>query len=403
MSLDISKEDAVRLREIEVKKLVANEWKVLHEELPIIQKSKGRKDIKDIPTMNRIKEIVCQRIGYVATFIFLHTVGTICGWLEGPYRNVGKILLILYMLLENETFGSLNERRIIARMFSNPIIRCLTGIIENEKGFKDGTTFLDGHDTRIEYSNLAKYPKREYWSYKYKDSGLRTQVLMDNQELAIAISKSLPCAPNTDIGMFKQMERISKLLDPSVDVLYFDGGYFLGIPDYIEKLQEKGYDLDESNFRTPIRKPRNQDLTYSEAQYNEEFGAFREKYNIQVLDHHKEWMRSDFDFPIEKPKLLRPSVNVVRQKEYAEEKRKAQCNLIAKMLTMSDTELMTLSTREILEYSHNSNPVQVGDEGSESGSDNELPRNLQESDSDNEGSESSSDNERSNSQASSII
>ncbi|KAF0983596.1 hypothetical protein FDP41_010661 [Naegleria fowleri] len=95
-------------------------------------------------------------------------------------------------------------------------------------------------------------------------------------------------------------------------------------------------------------------------------------------------MRSDFDFPIEKPKLLRPSVNVVRQKEYAEEKRKAQCNLIAKMLTMSDTELMTLSTREILEYSHNSNPVQVGDEGSESGSDNELPRNLQESDSDNE-------------------
>ncbi|KAF0978138.1 hypothetical protein FDP41_010660 [Naegleria fowleri] len=303
MSLDISKEDAVRLREIEVKKLVANEWKVLHEELPIIQKSKGRKDIKDIPTMNRIKEIVCQRIGYVATFIFLHTVGTICGWLEGPYRNVDKILLILYMLLENETFGSLNERRIIARstiwrihhtifvefhdqlnewadtclqrMFSNPIIRCLTGIIENEKGFKDGTTFLDGHDTRIEYSNLAKYPKREYWSYKYKDSGLRTQVLMDNQELAIAISKSLPCAPNTDIGMFKQMERIPKLLDPSVDVLYFDGGYFLGIPDYIEKLQEKGYDLDESNFRTPIRKPRNQDLTYSEAQYNEEFGAFR--------------------------------------------------------------------------------------------------------------------------------
>ncbi|KAF0979731.1 hypothetical protein FDP41_001399 [Naegleria fowleri] len=303
MSLDISKEDAVRLREIEVKKLVANEWKVLHEELPIIQKSKGRKDIKDIPTMNRIKEIVCQRIGYVATFIFLHTVGTICGWLEGPYRNVGKILLILYMLLENETFGSLNERRIIARstiwrihhtifvefhdqlnewadtclqrMFSNPIIRCLTGIIENEKGFKDGTTFLDGHDTRIEYSNLAKYPKREYWSYKYKDSGLRTQVLMDNQELAIAISKSLPCAPNTDIGMFKQMERIPKLLDPSVDVLYFDGGYFLGIPDYIEKLQEKGYDFDESNFRTPIRKPRNQDLTYSEAQYNEEFGAFR--------------------------------------------------------------------------------------------------------------------------------
>ncbi|KAF0975779.1 hypothetical protein FDP41_005106 [Naegleria fowleri] len=160
-------------------------------------------------------------------------------------------------------------------MFSNPIIRCLTGIIENEKGFKDGTTFLDGHDTRIEYSNLAKYPKREYWSYKYKDSGLRTQVLMDNQELAIAISKSLPCAPNTDIGMFKQMERIPKLLDPSVDVLYFDGGYFLGIPDYIEKLQEKGYDFDESNFRTPIRKPRNQDLTYSEAQYNEEFGAFR--------------------------------------------------------------------------------------------------------------------------------
>ncbi|KAF0981443.1 hypothetical protein FDP41_012100 [Naegleria fowleri] len=90
MSLDISKEDAVRLREIEVKKLVANEWKVLHEELPIIQKSKGRKDIKDIPTMNRIKEIVRQRIGYVATFIFLHTVGTICGWLEGPYRNVGS-------------------------------------------------------------------------------------------------------------------------------------------------------------------------------------------------------------------------------------------------------------------------------------------------------------------------
>jgi hypothetical protein len=448
MPIEISKEDAERLRQIEIKKLVDSEWTVLHEQLPVIQKpERTRKNILDIPTMDKIKTKIYERLGDIAPFIFIHIIGTICGWLEGPYRNVEKILLILYMIVENESFGKVDERSIIpkstiwrihdtifneyydqlnewatnclSKMFSNPIIRILTARIENNPAFNFGTMFLDGHDSRIEYGALEKYPKSEYWSFKFKKSGVRTQVLMDCQELAIAVSKTLPSAPNSDIGMFKQMGCIPKIMEPSVDVLFFDGGYFLGMQEYIEKIQGKGYEFDESNFRTPIRKPRKKDLTGSELQYNSNFGAFRgmietlfshlgekfkyfapnavikqganfekiwnlkikisfvlmnidrfvRKYDIKTLDHHKEWRSSEFDFPSETPKPLPPSNAVRLQNELSEEKRKVQDSVITKMLGLTDSELLEMSTSDLLAQNYNTSSTQ--DYISEHNSENE--------------------------------
>ena len=69
---------------------------------------------------------------------------------------------------------------LLANMFSTHLLRSITAKLENDYDFLFTTMFLDGHDTRIEYSNLAQYDRFDYyWSFKFKNSGIRTQVLVD--------------------------------------------------------------------------------------------------------------------------------------------------------------------------------------------------------------------------------
>ena len=284
--------------------LKGNDWKYVFDDLPSIKKRKRmRKQVKSIKGIDMVKEILLKRFGYIPIYCYLSLMASICGTPEGPYRKSELYLLVLYMLVKNQSPESLDclewipatsIRRVaefiwdenmieldvvldnmLSTMFSNPLLRSITGKLENDPNFLFATFFLDGHDTRIEYSNLAQYKRFDYWSFKFKNAGIRTQVLVDVQEMAIAVSKSEPCKANTDMKMFKLMNIHEKVNMTNQDVVFLDGGYFLGMDAYIEKLQEKGIEFGLNNFRTPFRKSKNVDLDESEKHYNERFGGFR--------------------------------------------------------------------------------------------------------------------------------
>ena len=71
--------------------------------------------------------------------------------------------------------------------------------------------------------------RKKFYSYKFKKSGLRTQVVYDINEFAIYVSESKPCKNFNDGQMFLNMKLENKLNE--YDCLAFDGGYYY----YIDK------------------------------------------------------------------------------------------------------------------------------------------------------------------------
>jgi hypothetical protein len=141
----------------------------------------------------------------------------------------------------------------LENMFSSTTLRIINAKKINPIGFKNVTLYLDGHDSRINY-NEKDIKKRNFYSYKFKNSGLRTQVIYDINEFAIYISKSKPCKN------------------------YNDGGYYYYIEKFIENCENKGNDkVNRNNFMFPIRKAENIDLKDEEILYSETLGSFRSK------------------------------------------------------------------------------------------------------------------------------
>ncbi|KAI7847284.1 hypothetical protein BDC45DRAFT_420247, partial [Circinella umbellata] len=70
------------------------------------------------------------------------------------------------------------------------------------------------------------------WSYKLKTSGLRTQVVIDINEMVIIVSKSELCGESNDGSMFLNMKLYNKIYKH--DCIAFDGGYTLFINQFIE-------------------------------------------------------------------------------------------------------------------------------------------------------------------------
>ncbi|EFC45982.1 predicted protein [Naegleria gruberi] len=400
------------------KLLLKQEWNMVFEELPVLtKKKKTRKQAKDIRTIDHIKEVLLKRLGYVPVYMFLNLMASICGTPEGPYRKSELYLIILYMLVKNKSADELDSLEIIpstsirrvadqiwddnrdelnvkvdqllAKMFSSHILRSVTAKLENDKDFLFATMFLDGHDTRIEYNNLATYSRFDYWSFKFKNSGLRTQVLMDVNEFTLAVSKSEACKANTDMKMFTIMDIHNNVDMTNHDVVFLDGGYFLGMNDYVESLQEKGVEFGLDNFRTPIRKSRNIPFDDSEAAYNEKFGAFRgtietlfsflaekfeyfsnknhascvaemeqkwnlqfkvclllvnvlkfcKKFNVETQTKHRLWINKEFDFEFNTDKKLIPTPVLQEQLQYSRDSLKKQQDYLDRVLEMTEEEL----------------------------------------------------------------
>ena len=126
---------------------------------------------------------------------------------------------------------------------------------------------VDGHDSRATYINAIS--RADYYSYKLKKSGFRTQVGMDINGMILFVSRAAPCATNNDGSMFATMDLSNKI--SRFDVVCVDGGYTL----YIDRIVQLNSHLQTESFVTPIRRSRGVNLSVDEIGYNQMLGGFR--------------------------------------------------------------------------------------------------------------------------------
>jgi hypothetical protein len=255
---------------IEINKLVLNEWKFLsYDWKKITNKYKHRTELKNVKNIEVKKELT-SKLGYIAVFFFLTTLYTHREY-PGPYLEIEKGLLLLYQLTSGFTsknikkymphssfyavykkfwitnYESLNKyvNYCLYNMFSNIKIRILSALIKNPKNYKNITIMLDGHDTTIEYDK-PDISTQKKWSYKLKSSGIKTQVLIDTNEMILSLSDSQLCGNSSDGGMFLNMKLYNKIKEQ--DCVALDGGYTLFIKQFENLCKDKNINLDDKNF-----------------------------------------------------------------------------------------------------------------------------------------------------------
>jgi hypothetical protein len=274
--------------------LVRNYWAFLQEDWPVIEnKMNHRSEIKNIPNIEIARNYVLEHLGVIPVFFFLTVLFSRKDF-PGPYRGVEKGILILYHLLTGQTmlqmgqfipkttFNSLyfafywKQRewleeqldKCLSEMFSDVKIRVMCARNCNPNDFKHVTIMIDGHDTRAAYINAAD--RAQFYSYKLKKSGFRTQVGMDINGMILFVSAAAPCATNNDGSMLVSMGLDSKNVS-RFDVVCMDGGYSL----FLDRLVQVNPHLQKSNFVTPIRRSKGVNLSPDEASYNSVVGSFR--------------------------------------------------------------------------------------------------------------------------------
>lgn len=272
-----------------------NQWQFLKDGWPNIEKKKyNRQKLKDIDFIQDIKKKVFDKLGILSVYFFLIVLWEPIDYCS-PYRNVEKGLIILYYLITDLSMNELNGHipkssfydiynqffvgkfnklnKIIdyclENMFSNINIRLLNSLKYNPKDFEHITLYIDGHDTRgIEIKNLNK---SDFYSYKLKKSGFRTQVIIDVNDNILFVSESKPCKNFNDGTMFVNMNINKKI--HSLDCMALDGGY----SQFVQQVVNDSNVINIKNFIYPFRKPKNNTLNMEENRYNSIFGSFRSK------------------------------------------------------------------------------------------------------------------------------
>jgi hypothetical protein len=274
------------------KRLFKDHWQFLYDDWPLMDAPKNhRTSIKDVVRIKDVKNTLMNRLGPVPVFYFLVFLWPNATY-PGPYREVEKGLLVLYHLVTGAAMDALSphipkssfhaihtmfyktHRKVhskliseaLSTMFSNIQIRLSSARLINPSPFKHVTLHLDGHDTRL---SCEEKTSAEMYSFKLKKAGVRTQVCVDCNEMAILVSKSLPCRDHNDGSMLLGM-KLHKHIHP-LDCIAVDGGY----TQYIKKLMDENNDISKRNFCYPIRKHRGKELSKDELSYNKTFGSFR--------------------------------------------------------------------------------------------------------------------------------
>lgn len=270
-------------------------WRFLNYGWPELNKEKyNTKKLQTVNNIKNIKKIIFEKLGIIPVYYFLAVLFGTMDY-KGPYNNVEKGLLILYLIIENKTFEEMDEfiskttfhqiykqffseKNIIKlnkilnyslqNMFSNIKLRLLNGMLYNPDLFQQVTLYLDDQDIRGIIYGCEN--KKDYYSYKLKKYGFRTQVSIDNNGFIVFISDSEPCGVNNDGSMFVQMNIKNKINE--MDCIALDGGY----SQYTNTIINNS-SLNDFNFIYPIRKDRNIDLNHIEVDYNNQFGSFRSK------------------------------------------------------------------------------------------------------------------------------
>ncbi|KAG0355856.1 hypothetical protein BGZ54_000939, partial [Gamsiella multidivaricata] len=269
-------------------------WGFLHQDWPVVKRTKfHRTDIKLIQDMRKAKDFVQHRLGIIPVFFFLTVLfGTKC--CTGPYRNVEKGILILYMLLQGTTISDMDEflpkssfheifkgffgtntyaldakiTSCLAEMCSSIKLRLLCSRSTNPETFKHITLHLDGHYSCVAYRNADK---ASMYSYKLRKSGFRTQVCCDMNSMVVFVSQPAECRDFNDGTILLKMAIDKKI--HHLDCLALDGGYTL----HLEGIIAASDTLTSSTFCRPIRKRKGIELTEEEIRYNAVFGSFRSK------------------------------------------------------------------------------------------------------------------------------
>jgi len=273
--------------------LIRNYWTFLHNDWPVVEKEKHhRSEIKEVNEIEIIRNYVLEHLGYIPVYFFLSVLFSNKDY-PGPYRGIEKGLLILYHLLTGvslaqmgrfipkssftsiySTFYSKQLNRLdsilddcLSKMFSNVKIRVISAKENNPEEFKHITMMIDGHDSRATYLNARS--REDYYSYKLKKSGFRTQVGMDINGMILFVSKASPCATNNDGSMLASMNLTKDIT--RFDAVCVDGGYTL----FINRVLVMNPHLKTENFITPVRRSKGANLTVEETSYNQLHGGFR--------------------------------------------------------------------------------------------------------------------------------
>lgn len=334
----------------------------MNEDWPVVEnKMNHRSETKGIVGIEIVKNYVLEHLGYMPVYFFLTVLFSKREY-PGPYRGVEKGLLVLYQLLTGVSMDQMGQfipkssfnaiykvfykkqlewlndalDDCLAKMFSNTKIRVMLAREMNPNEFKHVTMLIDGHDSRATYINATS--RADYYSYKLKKAGFRTQVGMDINGMILFVSRAAPCATNNDGSMLVAMDLSNKI--SRFDVVCVDGGYTL----FRDRILRMNPHLQIESFVTPIRKSKGVNLSAEEIAYNQLLGGFRSsiesrfgelghlfhRFNgksvirvsddgvftvqfklacvlsnmkkfiamgrLQHTDHHTFWMHKDFDF-----------------------------------------------------------------------------------------------------------
>jgi hypothetical protein len=281
--------------------LLDDHWTFLNAGWPTITPRNNHRTVsKEIRFMPEIKETLNRRLGPIPVYFFLVDIWPKVKY-PGPYKEVEKGLLMLYHLVKGLSMEAMEPHmpkssfhamhsvfykkeytlhnkyitNCIATMFSTIKIRLLSAKEKNPVLFKHVTLHLDGHDTRATYKGESS---ADMYSYKLKKSGLRTQVAMDCNGMALFVSKSASCKNNADGTMLLTMKLDKRVHE--MDCIALDGGY----PQFLRRLIDESDTLRIQNFAHPYRKQKNKELTQEEALYNTTFGSFRSQMESLFAD-----------------------------------------------------------------------------------------------------------------------
>ncbi|KAG0375852.1 hypothetical protein BGX24_008578 [Mortierella sp. AD032] len=300
--------------DVELDKLIAAQWSLLHQNWPVVKRTKfHRTDIKAIQDMRKVKDFVQHRLWIIPVFFFLTVQrGTKC--YTGPCRNIEKGMLILYVLLQGTTISDMGEflpkstfQNIFKSFFGcniHALDMKLTSI--NPETFKHITLHLDGHDSHVAYRNAEK---ARMYSYKLRKSGFRVQVFCDINIMVVFVSQPAECRDFNDGTMLSKLAIDKK-------IHHLDSRWMEGI-ELTE--EESRYNSIFGSFRSEVESyfgdmqttftkfshtvvNRVSDRSIFSLQYKlcclllniKRMVALR---NITAEQHHSFWIQDNFDFP----------------------------------------------------------------------------------------------------------
>lgn len=87
-----------KMLNVKIDELKKNKWKFLHENFPVVERKRfHRKKLRS--TKPNCKNVILNKLNYIAPFVFLQFYGSL-GQQPGPYYEIDKGCSILFQLLQ---------------------------------------------------------------------------------------------------------------------------------------------------------------------------------------------------------------------------------------------------------------------------------------------------------------